>query len=108
MHDETLTRTKQGNQMDFEDMDPALAEEVHEIFVAECAKHGTPVDMSHAALDFLIPRSLRMTRIRALMRIWPLVMSVALAACGSPTASPPLVWPPLRQHPSQRQHRPGR
>ena len=48
MHDGTVTSVKEGgNQYDMEDLDPELADYIHSMFQRECAKHGTPVRMSH-------------------------------------------------------------
>jgi len=43
---DTLKSTRRGgNQMNYEDTPPALMEELKQIFVEECAKRGTPVNM---------------------------------------------------------------
>lgn len=44
MHDGTVTSTREGgNQIEYEDMDPEMAREIHELFLRECQKRGTAV-----------------------------------------------------------------
>lgn len=47
MHDGTVTSTREGgNQIEYEDMDPETAREIHQLFLTECAKRGTSVRIS--------------------------------------------------------------